>query len=117
MSDLPSLKTKLEQADGPVPFTSDELFVWARGMGCEAMAYYLGKALAGSIDAALTLVERLLPGWRWEVRSVGTAILHQMEDYDGINDVVEVAPTPALALLLALVTALIISLPQNGEDA
>lgn len=70
-----------------------------------------------SIGSALALVERLLPGWGWRVGSHDDD--HSQEwawadvlppQWDGSDDPPYAdahAPTPALAILLALVTALI----------
>lgn len=59
-----------------------------------------------SIDAALALVERMLPGWQWlvgrnEIEPKGTCyLLHARKHSYGS------APTPALAILLALLDAI-----------
>lgn len=55
-----------------------------------------------SLDAALALVEKKLPGWDWEVHNNGLARLLSPEG----NSIYANAPTPALALCLALLRAL-----------
>jgi len=56
-----------------------------------------------SIDAALALVERMLPGWKYEIRPRFAKLLNPHKprsDASGMGD------TPALAILIALFTAL-----------
>ena len=59
----------------------------------------------GSIDAVVTLIERVLPGWFWTLNSVGNAFMHDRKQ-GGIGGSGS-GPTPALALLLALIEALL----------
>lgn len=54
-----------------------------------------------SLDAAIALVERLLPGWWWEIDAAGNATVFKAPRY-----VVEHAATPALALCLAALKAM-----------
>lgn len=68
-----------------------------------------------SIDAALALVERVLPGWKWSLTTLTTSIggFSQPEafvcppDLPGGAEITAVAsaPTPPLALVIALVRA------------
>jgi hypothetical protein len=74
------------------------------------------NAYTASIDAALALVERVLPGWSW---SVGVNENHQfpqvvMARSHPTNKVVTVeGATPALAILAALMAALANAEPQG----
>lgn len=70
-------------------------------------------AYTASLDAALALVGRVLPGWRWMVRRVYPedsgplyAAYVMPADDRAIGDVPS-APTPALALIKALLRALL----------
>lgn len=56
---------------------------------------------ASSIDAAISLVERMLPGWWWMVTKAGECELVS----DGF-DIMESAATPPLSVLVALFRAL-----------
>lgn len=67
-----------------------------------------------SLDAALALAERVLPGWLWDVTTITTAIggirkpLAVVMDPDGDNDDIRTygsAATPALALCIAILKA------------
>lgn len=75
------------------------------------------RAYTASLDAALALVERVLPGWHWEVGKEPDKPLFSawvVRD-DGTASSGETwAPTPALALLAALLTALIVT--GNAEN-
>lgn len=68
-----------------------------------------GNALKGSLDAAISLVERVRSGWSWKV---GVNENHQfpqvvMSRSYPTNKIVTVeAATPALALLIALLESL-----------
>lgn len=60
-------------------------------------------AYTASLDAVVALAEEVLPGWWWRVSQSGAAELHS----PALNgkDYQELAATPALALLLAILTA------------
>lgn len=69
---------------------------------------FTAKPYSSSLDAALSLVERKLPGWVW---SVDSAVGLQpaacwMEEAGGHQSFAATASTPALAVLAALLTAL-----------
>ena len=65
---------------------------------------------ATSIDAAVALIERVLPGWRWMVRRIypedggGPLFCAYAEQVDGPM-FSRTAPTPPLALIAALLEA------------
>jgi hypothetical protein len=67
-------------------------------------------AFTDSVDAVLGLIERKLPGWAWYVsRGSGVGILPSSAmvwNIDGDGPEEQFAPTPALALLLALLASL-----------
>lgn len=73
---------------------------------------YRQDAPDASVDAAIALVERTLPGWRWVVRRAypeddGRPLhVSYVEQVDGEN-FGAIAPTPALAILAALLRALL----------
>lgn len=77
---------------------------------------------SGSVDAAVALVGRVLPGWSWEVRRSGfgtpaQAILHDpmQQPAPGYDTRVDhPAGVPALALCAALLSALIAQAEQGG---
>lgn len=58
-----------------------------------------------SIDAALALVERYLPGWSWSIGHDANGELHATI-WHGVTEHDEYGATPALAILAALLTAL-----------
>ena len=60
-----------------------------------------------SLDAALALVERVLPGWLWMVASADppNRLPARVELWTGDEEVRASAATPALALLAALLKA------------
>jgi hypothetical protein len=66
--------------------------------------------VTSSVDAVLGLIERKLPGWAWYVsRGSGGGILPSSAmvwNIDGDGPEEQFAPTPALALLLALLASL-----------
>lgn len=62
-----------------------------------------------SVDAALVLLEHVLPAWTWTVEKTWrmyACILISQDNEDGKGVVVESAPTPAIAILLATLSAL-----------
>lgn len=62
------------------------------------------RAYDGSVDAALSLLEAVLPGWDWEVAKLnGGLTVHAKVGPDAL----EFSDTPARALLLAILEALI----------
>ena len=65
----------------------------------------VAKPYTGSIDAAVALVERVRPGWCWSVYSDDTAALYENLQ-DGSKMQIEVAATPAIALVCALVMSM-----------
>ena len=73
------------------------------------------RALEGSLDACLALQERVLPGCDYELRSCGPHMVGaRAEIWDDLPETgdpwtaaCEHADTPALALLIAMVEALI----------
>lgn len=61
--------------------------------------------LTASLDAAVALCERVLPGWYWSVDQRGIAVVCEKHGEGAVwcNDV---ETTPAIALLIAILTAL-----------
>ena len=69
--------------------------------------FHICPLYTASIDAALALVERMLPEWRFVIRATLCELKHpqrMLKDVDGRG------ATPALAILIALFTAL------HGKD-
>jgi hypothetical protein len=126
MSDLTSLSERVEGAVGPDreldaalacvvdpgragywpnPVIPDGALVNDIGIMCRAEAY------TASLDSALGLVERVLPGWAWRVEFVAKwrpgGPFYGADLTDGIKPASRRAgPTPALAVLAALLKAL-----------
>lgn len=76
---------------------------------------YDAQPVTTSLDAALALAERVLPGWLWEATTITTTIggirkpLAVVVDPEGENDDVRTfgtAATPALAFCIAILRAL-----------
>lgn len=124
-ADLPSLLTRVQAATGPDRELDEAIgkWLWAKGYNPWDCFNYNkdrdvhGKPFTSSIDAALALVEKLLPGWRYAMASV---VLgkdeHDHVPWCGLagpyssctfNDHEGRATTPPLAILAALLSALI----------
>jgi hypothetical protein len=81
--------------------------------------YGSGSNCVTSIDAALALVERLLPGWRVELETLGKGRVQSfctLRHVDVCGTVFGAAPTPALATILAMLDALIDQMKGNDDD-
>lgn len=129
MTDLQSLLERVEKAEG-ASSELDEAVALALcdehrfaqlagatdGVGCMMYryghhAFHSALRVTASLDAALALVERVLPGWavditRFSRTGLGRARLWQ--NYDGLREYCcDRAATPALALLAAMLKALI----------
>ena len=83
---------------------------WRRG---ELNHYCPHTPLTASVDAALALVEQVLPGWNWSVGRDGTSPWARI-DYDGTAGRYSGA-TPAIALCIAALTAIAASFPDQKE--
>lgn len=104
---LRELAERLGKATGPYRELDD--IIWDELDSCRSGCPI---SYTSFVDAALALVERLLPGWEWVVGTnvkdgerVFTALLH--EKFGAVNDYPAEATTPSLAILRALVAALI----------
>lgn len=115
MPDLSSLLTRLEGAEGPDREVDFDLCAALQEKGALGIIAHVPK-LTASLDAALALAERVLPGHRtvveqahdktgWAMIQTGPETPRNMTD----------GPTPALALLTALLRALINQ--QQGEGS
>lgn len=104
-ADLPALIAKLEA--GSVYLTHKEAYdlaIWFGSDTALGLASLIRKAFAGgSVDAALALAERVLPGWVWDVTSTGTSWIMPASDDD--RHFMASAATPALALCIAILRA------------
>jgi hypothetical protein len=110
MSDLASLLEKVRSAQGP-----DRALDWhvADATGHESFV----PAYTASIDAALALVERKLPGWRVAMYTDGEGKGPCCLALRGDEPVKAncQAPTLPLAILAAMLTALITQETPNGN--
>ena len=64
------------------------------------------EKFTASLDAAVALMERVLPGWSWTLRSNSTAVLWSPQSDAHDREMVARCATPALALLAAILRAL-----------
>ena len=117
MTDLTSLIEKLEKAEGPDRFL-DARICWALGLepwagtdeihlthfGIGSRIDKRTPAYTSSIDAAVSLAERVLPGCRWELTTTGYKPGASLVTDVGI--VGAYGSTPAIALVLATLRAL-----------
>lgn len=126
MSDFAQIKERLEKATGPSRPIEEALklaiaaHMFAAGASKEDVVatvggdFYADPPLwTSSVDAALALVERLLPGWTWRVEKwteCYDAKLWGLADAPGIG--AGHGPTAPLAILAALLTAL----PHTGDE-
>jgi hypothetical protein len=66
------------------------------------------RHLTGSVDEALALVERALPGWRWQIMKPGTRFeAFVQQPAWSLQFIDATGATPALALIAAMLRALI----------
>ena len=88
----------------------DPIIGWCEWNRLGNKTYVHPAPLSDSIDAALALVERLLPGWRYDIHSPRFGIPFEAVLMDGDSAsrriVVGNAATAPLAILSALLTAL-----------
>jgi hypothetical protein len=110
---LTDLIERVEGATGPIYLESAEAYRFARLMDSDQAlgdAQTLRKALAGSMDAALALCERVLPGCVWTVMTdyelPGRARLYEAGQFAPRVQQQADGATPALALILAMLKAL-----------
>jgi hypothetical protein len=75
--------------------------------------------LTSSIDAALALVDRVLPGWEWSVWACGGvfgATVYNTPEDEIEPSISAHAPTPALAIILAGLDALIAKEKTDDQE-
>ena len=77
---------------------ADNYHVLSKTVRCAAL-------ITASIDAAVALIERVLPEWIWDVTSTGTSWIMAGDESD--LHVPAKGATPALAILAAIFRALI----------
>lgn len=67
------------------------------------------EPLTASLDASVALVEKVLPGWDWQVGTCDSEqyVGHIVEEFGMAALIWEYGPNPALALLTAMVKALL----------
>jgi hypothetical protein len=86
------------------------------GLVYDSATRYDAPRLSASIDAALALVERVLPGWRYDIHSprFGRQFEGVLMDGDHASRRIDVATatTAPLAILAALLSALIAQEPK-----
>lgn len=120
---LIALKERVDAADGPsyaldtaialhTGFWPAERVDYTTGSMSEGLTVWftdgpelpLPPNVTASVDAALALVERVLPGWEWGVRNSGTSFVcnEALAAYQYTE-----RATPCLSILSALLAALI----------
>ena len=114
MGDLNELVERVKAATGPDRELDYAISRFADGELARHSSLHL--PYTASIDAALALTERMLPGWDYvlEGASRHCFVLMHPDNEDGEGVFVETAATSALAILAALLTAL--SLDTNKGD-
>lgn len=120
MADLKELSERLEKSTGNLDdwrpdgdvntFTGGEIDRWTKALFSVVACTHsdetlLRNALKGSVDAALALVERRLPGRGVQINTWVPPSARIFGDKDSTFP--REAPTPALAIMRALVAALI----------
>lgn len=114
---LQDLLRRVESAAGPsIDLNADILrsFGWTMAGGHvfdpDGLREFSVPLPVASLDAALALVERVLPGWEFAIeveRSTDGPTIWRVEMGDPLRGWQSEAPTPALALCIALLRALI----------
>jgi hypothetical protein len=75
--------------------------------GISGVSLRTPEPVTSSLDAAIALAERVLPGWAGEVDFGGTGLQQAwMHEPSGARSFTSQSSTPALALILAILTAL-----------
>jgi hypothetical protein len=87
-----------------------EAFISASEAGAHFNFDLAAYRYTASIDAALALVERVLPGWQVNVSAFGNVAEASLGGR-GVYPPIQ-APTPPLAILVALLTAIISKEPS-----
>lgn len=107
---LIELRDKVSQNEG---FSGHDGF-WRKTL--KAFSYkwqtlvHIENAYNGSLDAAMTLHEAMLPGWGWRTQDMGNPVAVLANGDDLIQ---ERGSTPARAWLLAILEALIAQEPDQ----
>lgn len=107
---LEALREKVEAGEcRPYEIEEAAMDVWPADIGnVRRWEIYTNAkdAYEGSIDAAVALLEAVLPGWTWEMTGEGVATLYRPygDEWDYSGDA-EVQENPARALLLAIIKA------------
>lgn len=106
---LRALRDRVAAADGPdrgLDYAIQETIV--RKLALRSTVAWFSE----SLDAAVALVERMLPSATWTLHSNGNAIVYP----GGKRQFSDTAPTTALALLNALLKALIAQIEHDGAQ-
>ena len=106
MTDLEQLLEKVKGGDSqgiPLPSGIVHLFGTSKNAGLVVSSYY------GSTDAAIALMEAVLPGWEADIYTGGSVTLFKVLRVNGFD---ADADNPARALLIAILEALI---EKGGE--
>ena len=123
MSDLRGLIERVEKATGPDRELDAQIYIWVHGLRANAPVLWTQVApYTNSLDAALALVEKMRPGYRWGVSSVAIKIGAYPDGKTAYGEGFRAhvtknsplrpmpstadAPTPALAIILALLRSL-----------
>lgn len=119
MGDLTKLIARLEALESPSPMV--DLAIWEALNKDRALEEEpcLAYDFCYSLEAAVALTERVLPGWAFRLESgTPTAQLWECDDRgwhkSGMDQHVGTGPTPAIALILATLKALAAKETKNG---
>lgn len=110
-SELKDLLTRVQSAmgsDRELSFAIDKA-LWAPNYDGNVDSWYGGgDHPTGSLDKALALAERVLPGWKWGVGCTqGTAFACDIWRDKPVEDYRGCAATPALSVIASLLKALL----------
>lgn len=90
----------------PGAVAADKQYFWPEGkLKYLTRNSKVAPQYTASIDAALALVERCLPGWSWNIGHDANDELHATL-WHGVTEHDEYAATAPLAIILALLTAM-----------
>lgn len=107
MTDLNELLERVKKATGPDRQLDYALFCHFAPMEVASAWHPLnGHKYTTSIDSALGLVERVLPGWKWNIGHDANDDLHATV-WHGVTEHDEYGSIAPLAILAALLSALI----------
>lgn len=105
MTDIGELLERVKAARGADMLLSNDMWRALRGQEPGSILYHETPDVTASIDAAIALVERVLPGWRWNIGHDANDELHATI-WHGVTEQDEYGATAPLAILAALLLSL-----------